>query len=228
MDEIWSIDLADKIEYKTSNHKGYWCILIIIDNFSQFVWAISLMNKNSKTKTDEFSNNLSSSKRRAIKLESDRGSEGHSSFFQNFLQTKNVQHYSRITDKEPSIAKRVFRTIRNFLKKAVFEKEGAIWLGELPSVIKKYSNTVHDSRKMTPIQDSEKSNEKEGYSNLQNRRDIHKPKFELGQPVRLADIEKVFSKRDSTNWSYKLYTTIEVIHDTITTYSIVFLPERYD
>ena len=33
IDEIWSIDLADMIHYKTSNNKGYRYIFIITDNF---------------------------------------------------------------------------------------------------------------------------------------------------------------------------------------------------
>ena len=81
---------------------------------------------------------------------------------------------------------------------------------------------------MTPLQHSKKSNEKEVYSNLQDRRVRQKPKFNLGQLVRTADIKRVFSKADSTNWSYKLYTLTEVIHDTIPTYRIDYLPERYN
>ena len=57
---------------------------------------------------------------------------------------------------------------------------------------------------MTPVQASKKSNEKLVYSNLQNRRDKQLPKFILGQLVRTADIKKVFSKGDSTNYSYEL------------------------
>ena len=34
IDEIWSIHLADMIDYKTSNNKGLWYIFVIIDNFS--------------------------------------------------------------------------------------------------------------------------------------------------------------------------------------------------
>ena len=40
LDEIWSIDLADMIDYKMSNNKGFRYILVIIDNFSKFLWAI--------------------------------------------------------------------------------------------------------------------------------------------------------------------------------------------
>ena len=114
------------------------------------------------------------------------------------------------------------------LKKPVFEKGNADWLSELPSVIKQYNNTIHSSTKMTPIQASKKSNQKSVYNNLRDNRKIQKPIFELGDLVRTSDIKKVFSKGDSTNYSYKLYTITEVIYDTIPSYRINYLPERYN
>ena len=79
---------------------------------------------------------------------------------------------------------------------------------------------------MKPIDASKKSNQKLVYNNLKDDREVQKPKFNLGQLVRTADIKRVFSKGDSTNWSYKLYTITEVIHDTIPSYRIDYLPER--
>ena len=192
------------------------------------MWAIPLKNKYSQTITNEFSNILTTSKRKPLKIESDRGKEWYNSIFQNFLKSKNIHHYSRYTDKGPSIAERVIRTIRNLLEKPVFLAGNADWLSELPSVVKKYNNTIHHSIKMTPNQDSKKSNERKVYSNLKDRREIRKPKFKLGQLVRAADIKRVFSKGDSTNWSYRLYTITEVIHDTVPSYRINYLPERYN
>ena len=228
VDEIWSIDLADFSDYKTSNNKGFRYIFIIIDNYSKYLWAIPLKSKYSQFITNEFSNIITTSKRKPIKLESDRGSEFYNSIFQNFLKSKNIQHYSRHTDKGPSIAERVIRTIRNLLKKPVFEKGKADWLSELPSVFKKYNNTIHHSTKMKPIVASKKSNEKLVYNNLKDKRKKLDPKFKLGQLVRTADIKRVFSKGDSTNYSYKLYTKTEIIHDTIPSYRIDYLPERYN
>ena len=143
------------------------------------------------------------------------------------MRSKNIHHYSRFTDKGSSIAERVIRTVRNLLKKPVFERGKADWLSELPSVIKKYNNTIHHSTKMTPIQASRKSNEAEVYLNLKDNREVRKPKNKLGQLVRTADIKRVFSKGDSTNYSYKIYTITEIIHDTIPSYRIDCLPERY-
>ena len=81
---------------------------------------------------------------------------------------------------------------------------------------------------MTPNQTSKKSNEKEVYSNLQDRRVRQQPIYELGQLVRSADFKRVFSKSDSSNFSYKFYTINEVIHDTIPSYRINYLPERHN
>ena len=124
------------------------------------MWAIPPKNKNNQTITNDFSNILRTSKRKPLKLECGRGSEFYNSIFQNFSRSKNIHHYSRYTDKSPSIAERVIKTVRTLLKKPVFEKKRADWLSELPPIVKKYNNTIHHSIKMTPYQVSKISNEK--------------------------------------------------------------------
>ena len=228
IDELWSINLADMIDYKTSNNKGFRYIFIIIDNFVKYLWAIPLKNKYSKTTTNEFSNVLARSRRKPVRLESDRGAEFYNSIFQNFFKSKNIQHYSRFTDKGPSIAERVIRTVRNLLKKPVILAGEASWINELAFVIKQYKNIIHSSTKMTPNQASKESNERRVYSNLQDQRVKQPPKYKLGQLIRTADIKRAFSKGDSTSWSYQLYTITEVIHDTIPSYRINYLEERYN
>ena len=79
---------------------------------------------------------------------------------------------------------------------------------------------------MKPIGASRKSNEKLVYSNLRDKRKILNPKYKIGQLGRTDDIKRVFSKGDSSNYSYKLYTITEVIHDTIPPYRINYLSER--
>ena len=54
IDEKWSVDLADMIDYKISNTKSYRYIFIVIDNFSKQLWAVPLKNKYSQTITNEF------------------------------------------------------------------------------------------------------------------------------------------------------------------------------
>ena len=79
---------------------------------------------------------------------------------------------------------------------------------------------------MKPIDASNKSKEKEVYSNLRDDRVNQKPKHILGQLDRTSDIRSVFSKGDSTNYSYEVYTRTEVIDDTIPSYRSNYLPEK--
>ena len=81
---------------------------------------------------------------------------------------------------------------------------------------------------MTPIGASKKANEQEVYTNLRDDRVKQKPKFKLGQLVRTAEIKRVFSRGDSTNFSYTLNTITEIIHDRIPSYRIDYLPKRYN
>ena len=81
---------------------------------------------------------------------------------------------------------------------------------------------------MTPIQVSLKKNEGYVYNNLLDKRKKIKPKFQVNDLVRTADLKKTFSKGDTTNWSYMLYNITEVTNDTILSYKIDNLPERYN
>ena len=99
----------------------------------------------------------------------------------------------------------------------------------LPTITKQYNNRIHSSTKLTPIQASLKKNEGFVYKNLLDKRKKIKPKFQVNDLVRTADLkDKRFLKSDMTNWSYKLYKVTEIINDTIPTYHIDNLPERYN
>ena len=228
IDDTWSSDLLDMNDYGIKNNKGYRYILVVTDNFSKFGWTNPLKNKYAQSITDAFSQIIKTSRRKPNLLETDDGKEYVNKIFNEFLNNKNIKRYSRNTALGAVFAERFNRTIRNLLKKPVFEKGNADWLSELPSAIKQYNNTIHHSIKMTPIQASKKSNEKEVYSNLQDDRQKQTPKYKLGQLVRTADIKRVFSKGDSTNYSYEVYTITEVIYATIPSYRINYLPERYN
>ena len=92
---------------------------------------------------------------------------------------------------------------------------------------KNNNNRVHSSTKLTPIQARLKKNEGYVYKNLLDKRKKIKPKYELGDLVRTADLKKMFSKSDMTNWSYRLYKITEITNDSKPSYNIDKLKERY-
>ena len=202
IDDIWSLDILDLKDYGPENNRGSRYVLVIIDNFSKFGWTIPLKNKKAQTIKDSFEKILISSKRKPNLIESDRGKEFYNNIFQDFLNKNNIKLYSRNTSLGAVFAERFNRTIRDLLKKPVFEKDDGNWIDVLPKITKQYNNKVHSSTKLTPIQASLKKNEGYVYKILLDKRRKLKPKFKINDFVRVVDFKRTFSKGDTTNWSY--------------------------
>ena len=188
----------------------------------------NLSKKNARTIKDSFENILISSKRKPNFIESDCGKEFYNNTFQDFLIKNNIKLYSRNTILGAVFAERFDKALRDLLKKIVFEHGDANWIDMLPIITKQYNNGIHSSTKLTPIQASLKKNEGFVYKNLLDKRKRIKPKFQKNDLVRTADSKKTFSRGDTTNWSYKLYKSTEIINDTIPCYRLDNLPERYN
>ena len=228
IDDIWSLDILDLKDYGPKNNRGYRYVLVTIDNFSKYGWTIPLKNKNSQTIKDSFEKILINSKRKPNLLESDRGKEFYNNIFQDYLNKNNIKLYSRNSSYGAVFAERFNRTIRDLLKKIVTENGDANWIDVLQTITKQYNNTIHSSTKLSPKDASLKKNEGFVYKNLLDKRKKVKPKFQINDLVRTADLKKIFSKGDTTNWSYELYKITEIINETIPSYHIDNLKERYN
>ena len=228
IDDTWSLDLLDLKDFGPEDNRNYRYVFVIIDNFSKFGWTIPLKNKKALTIKDSFEIFLINLKLKPDLIESDRGKEFYNNIFQDFLNKNNIKLYSRNSSYGAVFAERFNRTIRDLLKRPVFEKGDSDWIDILPIKTKQYNNRIHSSTKLTPVQDSFKKNEGFVYKNLIDKRNKIKPKYKIGDLVRTADLKKTFSKSDTTNWSYKLYKITEIINGTIPSYHIDNLPERYN
>ena len=227
IDNTWFLVILDLKEYGPKNNRGYRYVLVVIDNFCKFGWTVPLKNKNSQTIKDSFENILMNSKRKPNLIESERGKEFFNNVFQEFLKN-NIKIYSGNTSVGAVFAERFIRTIRDLLKRPVFEKGDGNWIDVLPTMTKQYNIRIHSSTKLTPIQATLKNNEGYVYKNLLDKRKKIKLKYEMGDLVRTSDLKKTLSKSDTTNWSYKLYKITHIIIDTIPFYHIDNLPERYN
>ena len=199
IDDTWSLDILDLKDYGPKSNRGYRYVLVIIDNFSKYGWTIPLKNKNAQTIKDSFENILISSKRKPNLLEGDRDRGFYNNIFQDFLNKNNIKLYSRKSSYGAVFAERFNRTIRDLLKKIVFEQGDANWIDILPTITKQYNNRIHSSTKFTPIQASLKKNEGYVYKNLLHKRKKVTPKFQINDLVRTADLKRTFSKGDTTN-----------------------------
>ena len=201
IDDIWSLDILDLKDNGPKNKRGYRYVLVVIDNFSKFGWTTPLKNKNAQTIKDSFESIIISSNRSSNLLGGDRDRRFYNSIFQDFLSKNNIKLYSRNSSFGSVSAERFNRTIRDLLKKHVFEKCDGNWIDVLPTITKQYNSRIHSSIKFTPIQASLKKNEGCVYNNLLDKRKKVTPNIQINNLVRVADLRKTFSKRDTTNWS---------------------------
>ena len=168
--DIWSLDNLHLKDYGRENNRGYRYVLVIIDNFSNFGWTIPLKSKNAQTIKDSFENILINSKRKPNLIESDRGKEFYNIIFQDFLNKNRIKIYSN-SSYGAVFAVGFNRSIRDLLKRPVFEKGDGNWIDVLPTITKQFNNRIHSSTKLTPIQASLKKSEGFVYKNL-----LDKPK----------------------------------------------------
>ena len=91
-----------------------------------------------------------------------------------------------------------------------------VYINALPDLVREYSNAGHSFIKMTPVNASKKENEhrvwRNRYPNHLEIKDI-KPKFSVGDKVRLSKKKKTFRKRTE-----EIFTIGEVKHTSPVTY----------
>ena len=103
----------------------------------------------------------------------------YNNIFQDFLNINSVKNYSRNSSYGAVFAERFNCTIRDLVKKIIFEQADARWIDNLPTITKQYNNRIHSSTKLTPIQASLKKNEGYVYKNLLDKRKKMKPKYQI-------------------------------------------------
>ena len=108
-------------DYGPENNRNYRYFLVIIDNFSNYGWTILLKNKNAQTIKDCFENTIINSKRKPNLIGADRGKEFYNNIFQDFLNKNKMKIYSRNSSYGAVFAECFNRTIRDLLKRPVFE-----------------------------------------------------------------------------------------------------------
>ena len=100
------------------------------------------------------------------------------------------------------------------------------FINKLQDLVKEYNNTRHSSIKMTPVKASKIENELRVWRNLYPKHleiyDI-KPKFSVGDKVRISKKKKPFKKGYTTRWTEEIFTIVEVKRTSPVTYKIADL-----
>lgn len=206
INETVQIDLIDMQNYAREN-SGNKYILTLIDTFSKKAYAAPLKNKTGLVVTEAIKTILP----KGVKnIQSDNGKEFFNEHFTKLMKKLNINHYHTYSTTKAAIVERFQRTLKNWLYREFSAQGSYKWLDLLPKLIRKYNNKVHRSIGMKPNQVNA-NNSKDVHANLTSKKIIvKKPKYKLGDSVRISKYKHVFSKGYTPNWTGELFTIAEV------------------
>ena len=211
VDDIWGADLVDMKKLANDND-GYKYILMIIDVFSKYGWAVPLKTKSG----DVVKSALSSifTKNSPSKIWADKGTEFYNVKVKNLLAKHKIEIYSTENKEKCSVVERWNRTIKTHLYKYFTANGTHRYINVLQALIDRYNNTKHRSIGFTPTDARKPVNHQQVFRNLYSKKVQKylntKPNFKVGDKVRLAVQKDKFEKAYIINWSDKIYTVKEI------------------
>ena len=149
-----SLDIFDLKDYGPEKHRGFRYVLLGIDNFWNIFWPLLLKNKIAQTITNSSEILLKLSKRKPNLIELNDASEFVIKASTNLSNNKNIKKLSRDIPLRALFAETFNRTIRDLLKKPVFQKADGNWIVVLPTITNQYKNITHSPTKLTRTQAS--------------------------------------------------------------------------
>jgi hypothetical protein len=220
LNDLFQADLVEMIPYAKEN-KGYRYILVVIDVFSKYVWALPVKSKSGPDVTSAMSKIFTMSKTRIPRnVQTDLGKEFYNKSFKLLMDRYNINHYSTFSSKKCSVVERVNRTLKNIMWRE-FNIQGSYkWLQLLPQIVEKYNSTKHRTIGIKPIEVN-KSNESKLLASAYNHIkmiDEKIPKFKIDQHVRISKHRGVFAKGYMPNFSTEIFKIKQVKLTNPTTY----------
>ena len=222
IDDLWQADLID-LQFISKYNSGNNYILIIIDTFSKFAWAIPLKKKTKELVSKKFDVLLASIKRCPKNLQTDLGKEFYNEAMIKICKKYGINHYSTYSMKKASIVERLIRTIKSRLFKKFSLKGSYKWIdGTLKTVMDEYNHTKHSTIGITPLEVND-SNKKEilaRYKRLFAFPNKNKNKLKVGDFVRISKYKGAFEKGYTANWSTEIFKIVSVKNTKPQTYLI--------
>lgn len=219
-DESWQADLVDlsKLAKQNDGHKH---LLVLIDVFSKFAWVRPLPTKSASGIERELKSILLTSKRQPKTLQTDKGSEFLNKSVKQLLQNRNIKLFTTYSERKASVVERFNRTLKNHMFRYFTKQDTRRYVDVLQELVRKYNNTVHRSIKMKPS-DVTEGNSPQVWINLYGetkteKRKPKKPKFNIGDLVRISVERGPFRKGYLEGWSEEIF----VVKVTVTGGSVV-------
>lgn len=204
VNEQWQADLVEMQPYSRQN-RGYRYILCVIDIFSRYAYTRPLHDKTgievSKALKDILENCQSTPKR----IQTDQGKEFYNQPVRQLLDSFNIELFSVYSEKKAAIVERFQRTLQEKLYRAFTYQGHHQWLDLLPQLTDSYNHSYHRTIKMKPVDVTEKNETKVWLKQYANVEKNPKPKFKVGDHVRIPKHKTVFTKGYEEKWTDEVF-----------------------
>lgn len=220
IDETWQADLVEMQPFAQEN-RGHRYMLTVIDTFSKYAWAVPVKNKTGEEVAKAMKSILSQG-RTPTNLHTDQGKEFYNVHFKNLMNKYKINLYSTYSNMKAAICERFNRTLKSEMWKK-FSLQGSYkWLNILPDLVEAYNNRLHKTIGMKPSDvTAENANEVKKKYTLKVKLERKKPKFKVGDKVRVSRIKQVFEKGYTPNWSTEIFTVDAIVKTDPITYRLI-------
>ena len=204
----------------TKFNKGFRFLLCVIDIFSKYSWIVPLKDKKGLATVSAFQKILDNSTelqsmRKRNKIWIGKRSEFYNISFKIWLKDNNIVMHSKHNEGKSVVAERFVRTLKTKIYKYMTSISKNLSIDKLDDIVNEYNNAYHIKSKMKPADVKDNAY-------IDSRKEVNddRPKFKVGDYVRISNYENIFAKGYTPNWFEEDFVIKKVKNTVLWTYVI--------
>ena len=205
IDHQWQIDLVDMQKLEKFNDRVKY-LLTIIDVFSRYAWALPLRNKTGKQVVEALSDLFAGEARQPKLIQSDLGGEFRNAQVLAFLKQRGIKLFSVHSDTKASLVERLNRSLKSRMYRYFTKNNSHRYIDVLAQLVQGYNRAKHRALGTSP--DSVNAgNEKAIWLHLYGKEFPTSARFafEVGDTVRISQIQNIFAKKYTPQWTSEYF-----------------------
>ena len=212
VDYTWAADLVDMKALARYNGGHKW-ILNVMDVWSRYAWSVPMKTKSAVDVVHALKRIVSSSKRKPKRLWVDQGTEFYNSEMTKYLDKLGTKRYSSFGEGKSVMVERLNRTLKQRMWQGFTERQTHNWIDHQADLLEWYNHKPHRGiGNRTPYSmarwpDAVPDNE---FCLQPKPESFLKPKFKIGDTVRISNAKGIFGKGYTAGWSQEQFIVTSV------------------
>ena len=188
-------------------------ILLGVDVWSRYMWACPIKNTTGAEGLRGTQKILEQAGGFTTNLTLDKGSEFVSNKYKKYIQGLNIKlHY---TNSKASIVERAILTLKRYIYRFMAETDKVRYIDKLQNFVDIYNDHFHRFLQMSPREAEEKRNQKKvKMAHNKKKKSLNKqkqkPRFKLGDKVRLSRIKNRMTRGYDTTYNYEIFEIYKI------------------